>query len=161
MALFHSQTQHHMINIKKQGKRKLNIFIDLGVAVDHAPPRRDFGHYDSPLLHCICHKMRHISPLKSVTLPCYIKITYATLNLLKFRCQCYWSTLRHSYTLVLSLYVIQHKCVTYITSCNIHYTLLYQNYICYPKFVKFRCQCYWSTLRHSYILVFKLVCDPT
>ena len=52
--------------------------IDLGMAVDPAPPRGNFGHYDFLILQCLSYKMRHVSPLRSVALSCNIKITYVT-----------------------------------------------------------------------------------
>ena len=42
------------------------------------PPRGNFGHYDFLIQQYLSHKMRHVSILRSVTLPCYIKITYVT-----------------------------------------------------------------------------------
>ena len=47
-----------------------------------SPPRGTFGRYDFLIRQYLRHKMRHISPLRSVTLPCYIKITYVTQTLL-------------------------------------------------------------------------------
>ena len=34
--------------------------IDIGMAVDPAPPSENFGHYDFLILQFICHKMRAI-----------------------------------------------------------------------------------------------------
>ena len=42
-------------------------------------PRGNFGHYDFLIQHYICHKIRHVSPLRSVALSCNIKIAYVTL----------------------------------------------------------------------------------
>ena len=52
--------------------------MDLGMAVDPTTPRGSFGDYDFLILLYICHRMRHVSPLRSVALSCNIKITYVT-----------------------------------------------------------------------------------
>ena len=57
----------------------------LGMAIDPPPPHRgNFGHYDFLIEQYLSHKMRHVSLLRSVALPCNIKITYVTQILLNY-----------------------------------------------------------------------------
>ena len=56
--------------------------MDLGMAVDPTTPRGSFVDYDFLILLYICHRMRHVSPLRSVVLSCNIKITYVTPKML-------------------------------------------------------------------------------
>ena len=55
-----------------------------------------FGHCDFLIKQYICHRMRPISPLRSVTLTCNIKITYGTPKMLKYILVPMLSTLRNS-----------------------------------------------------------------
>ena len=50
--------------------------VDLGMAIDPAPPRETFGDYNYLTLLYICHRLRHVSSLGSVTEACNIKIIY-------------------------------------------------------------------------------------
>ena len=57
-------------------------FVVLGMAIHPLPPRGNFGHYDFLIEQYLSHKMSYVSFLRSVTLPCYITITYVTQILL-------------------------------------------------------------------------------
>ena len=59
------------------------VVIVLGMAID-PPPRGNFGHYNFLIEQYLSHKMRHVSLLRSVALPCNIKITYVTQILLNY-----------------------------------------------------------------------------
>ena len=52
--------------------------IVLGMAIHPLFPGGNFGHYDFLIEQYLRHTMRHVGLLRSVTLPCYIKITYVT-----------------------------------------------------------------------------------
>ena len=53
--------------------------IDLRLAIDPLPPRRNIVHYDFLKLQYISHNMRHVSPLRMEAVSCNNSITYVTL----------------------------------------------------------------------------------
>ena len=69
----------------KNERKCAATLLDLEMAVDPAPPRGNFDHYDFLILQCLSYKMRHVSPLRSVALSCNIKITYVTPKIVKKR----------------------------------------------------------------------------
>ena len=56
------------------------VDIDLELAIDPAPPRGSFVHYDFLRLHYIRNKMTHVSLLYVGALTCNVNVNYSTQN---------------------------------------------------------------------------------